>query len=118
MTAIRPAGPGIAIGLNALGIANGSKTEILATVARRADEAGFGTLWCGERPTVSLPWILPGDRAVQGMARVQPAQDADQRQVVRKPVVGHVQRERIRRREQLLMWIGAQPERRFARMGW
>src|SRR5258708_3480697 len=48
MTAIRPAGPGVAVGLHALGIANGSKPEILATVARRADEVGFGTLWCGE----------------------------------------------------------------------
>jgi probable F420-dependent oxidoreductase len=48
MTATRPASPGIAVGLHALGIANGSKPEILATVARRADEAGFSTLWCGE----------------------------------------------------------------------
>ena len=48
MTAIRPAGPGVAVGLHALGIANGSNPEVLATVARRADEVGFATLWCGE----------------------------------------------------------------------
>src|SRR5215813_15613035 len=48
MTATRSARPAIAVGLHALGIANSSKPEVLATVARRADEAGFGTLWCGE----------------------------------------------------------------------
>lgn len=48
MTAIRPVRSGIAVGLHALGIGNGSKPEVLATVARRADEVGFATLWCGE----------------------------------------------------------------------
>jgi probable F420-dependent oxidoreductase len=48
MTAIRPARSGIAVGLHALGIGNGSKPDVLASVARRAEEVGFATLWCGE----------------------------------------------------------------------
>lgn len=39
---------GIKIGLHVLGIGNGSKPEILAAVAERADQLGFATLWCGE----------------------------------------------------------------------
>ena len=48
MTAIRQARSGFAVGLHALGIGNGSKSEVVATVARRADDVGFATLWCGE----------------------------------------------------------------------
>lgn len=48
MTAIRPASSGMAVGLHALGIGNGSRPEVLASVASRADEVGFATLWCGE----------------------------------------------------------------------
>jgi probable F420-dependent oxidoreductase len=48
MTAIRPASSGVGIGLHALGIGNGSKPDVLASLARRADEVGFATLWCGE----------------------------------------------------------------------
>lgn len=45
---ISPARSGIGVGLHALGIGNGSKPDVLASVARRADEVGFATLWCGE----------------------------------------------------------------------
>jgi probable F420-dependent oxidoreductase len=48
MTAIRPASSGITVGLHALGTGNGSEPHVLAAVARRADELGFATLWCGE----------------------------------------------------------------------
>ncbi len=41
-------GAGIKVGLHALGIGNGSKPDVLAAVAERADQAGFATLWCGE----------------------------------------------------------------------
>ncbi len=66
MTAISPAGrdstrnhsaledgavghrAGIKVGLHVLGIGNGSKPEVVAAVAGRADQLGFATLWCGE----------------------------------------------------------------------
>jgi alkanesulfonate monooxygenase SsuD/methylene tetrahydromethanopterin reductase-like flavin-dependent oxidoreductase (luciferase family) len=44
----RSQGAGIKVGLHVLGIGNGSKPEVLAAVAERADLAGFATLWCGE----------------------------------------------------------------------
>jgi probable F420-dependent oxidoreductase len=39
---------GIKVGLHALGVGSGSRPDIVAAVAGRADELGFATLWCGE----------------------------------------------------------------------
>jgi len=39
---------GIKVGLHVLGVGSGSRPDIVAAVARRADELGFATLWCGE----------------------------------------------------------------------
>ena len=56
MSAISPAsraragidGDGIKVGLHVLGVGTGSKPDVLAAVAGRADQLGFATLWCGE----------------------------------------------------------------------
>lgn len=74
MTAIKPASSGVGIGLHALGIGNGSKPDVLASVARRADEVGFATLWCGEHvvmvdePGSRYPYSDDGKIAVQAEA--------------------------------------------------
>ena len=62
------------VGLHALGIGTGSRPEIIAAVARQADEAGFATLWCGEhvvmvdQPTSRYPYSADGRIAVPAEA--------------------------------------------------
>lgn len=41
-------GDGIKVGLHVLGVGSGSKPDVLAAVAGKADQLGFATLWCGE----------------------------------------------------------------------
>ncbi len=68
----RPAG--ISIGLHVLGIGPGSRPEIVAAVARQADDLGFGTLWCGEHvvmvdePVSRYPYSGDGTIAVPAEA--------------------------------------------------
>ena len=71
MTSRDPATDGnLRIGLHALGIGTGSRPEIIAAVARRADEEGFATLWCGEhvvmvdQPASRYPYSADGRIAV------------------------------------------------------
>jgi probable F420-dependent oxidoreductase len=58
------------IGLHALGIGSGARPEVIATVARSADAAGFATLWTGEhivmvdRPDSPYPYAADGRIAV------------------------------------------------------
>ncbi len=58
------------VGLHALGIGAGARPEVVAAVARGADEAGFATLWAGEhvvmvdRPTSRYPYSDSGEIAV------------------------------------------------------
>jgi probable F420-dependent oxidoreductase len=40
--------PRIKVGLHALGVGSGSKSEVVSAVAAAADARGFATLWCGE----------------------------------------------------------------------
>ncbi len=62
---------GIRIGLHVLGIGNGSRPEVIAAVARAADERGFATLWCGEhvvmvdKPRSRYPYSADGRIAVR-----------------------------------------------------
>ncbi|HTZ91608.1 MAG TPA: LLM class F420-dependent oxidoreductase [Streptosporangiaceae bacterium] len=78
MTEISPAGresarnheAAVKVGLHVLGIGNGSKPEVLAAVAERADQLGFATLWCGEHvimvdePQSRYPYADSGKIAV------------------------------------------------------
>ncbi|HUB38037.1 MAG TPA: LLM class F420-dependent oxidoreductase [Streptosporangiaceae bacterium] len=78
MNAISPAsrasagtgGDGIKVGLHVLGVGNGSRPDIVAAVADRADELGFATLWCGEHvvmvdePGSRYPYAEDGKIAV------------------------------------------------------
>jgi probable F420-dependent oxidoreductase len=58
------------VGLHALGIGAGARPEVVAAVAREADEAGFATLWAGEhvvmvdRPASRYPYSDSGEIAV------------------------------------------------------
>jgi probable F420-dependent oxidoreductase len=58
------------IGLHALGIGTGARPEIIESVARAAQAAGFATLWCGEhvvmvdRPSSRYPYSADGRIAV------------------------------------------------------
>ncbi len=67
-------GAGIKVGLHVLGVGNGSKPEVLAAVAERADQAGFATLWCGEhvvmvdQPESRYPYSDDGKIAVPPQA--------------------------------------------------
>jgi probable F420-dependent oxidoreductase len=61
---------GISVGLHVLGIGPGSKPDIVAAVARQADDLGFATLWCGEHvvmvddPVSRYPYSDDGTIAV------------------------------------------------------
>ena len=61
---------GIKVGLHVLGVGTGSRPDIVAAVARRADELGFATLWCGEHvvmvdePGSRYPYAEDGKFAV------------------------------------------------------
>ena len=63
-------GPGIQVGLHALGIGNGSRPDVIAAVAAGADTRGFSTLWCGEhvvmvdKPASRYPYSADGTIAV------------------------------------------------------
>jgi probable F420-dependent oxidoreductase len=58
------------IGLHALGIGTGARPEIIESVARAAEAAGFANLWCGEhvvmvdRPSSRYPYAADGRFAV------------------------------------------------------
>jgi probable F420-dependent oxidoreductase len=58
------------IGLHVLGIGTGARPEIIESVARAAEAAGFATLWCGEhvlmvdRPSSRYPYAADGRIAV------------------------------------------------------
>jgi probable F420-dependent oxidoreductase len=68
-------GEGIKVGLHVLGVGSGSRPEIVAAVAGRADELGFATLWCGEHVVMVDE---PGSRypyADDGKIAVAPAAD-------------------------------------------
>jgi alkanesulfonate monooxygenase SsuD/methylene tetrahydromethanopterin reductase-like flavin-dependent oxidoreductase (luciferase family) len=83
MTAIKPARSGLGIGLHALGIGNGSKPDVLASVARRADEVGFATLWCGEHvvmvdePASRYPYSGVTELVIVGAPPAEPDEAAD-----------------------------------------
>jgi probable F420-dependent oxidoreductase len=78
MSAISPAShasagierDGIRVGLHVLGVGSGSRPDIVAAVAGRADELGFATLWCGEHvvmvdePDSRYPYADDGKIAV------------------------------------------------------
>ena len=61
---------GIKVGLHVLGVGSGSRPDIVAAVAGRADELGFATLWCGEHvvmvdePGSRYPYAEDGKIAV------------------------------------------------------
>jgi len=61
---------GIKVGLHVLGVGSGSRPDIVAAVAGRADELGFATLWCGEhvvmmdQPDSRYPYADDGKIAV------------------------------------------------------
>ena len=61
---------GIKVGLHVLGVGSGSRPDIVAAVAGRADELGFATLWCGEHvvmvdePDSRYPYADDGKIAV------------------------------------------------------
>ncbi|HME03710.1 MAG TPA: LLM class F420-dependent oxidoreductase, partial [Solirubrobacteraceae bacterium] len=70
-TAVREGpGPGIQVGLHALGIGSGSRPEIISAVAAAADAHDFSTLWCGEhvvmvdKPRSRYPYSADGRIAV------------------------------------------------------
>jgi probable F420-dependent oxidoreductase len=62
------------IGLHALGIGTGARPEIIESVARAAEAAGFATLWSGEhvvmmdRPSSRYPYAADGRMAVPAQA--------------------------------------------------
>jgi probable F420-dependent oxidoreductase len=62
------------IGLHALGIGTGARPEIIESVARAAQAAGFATLWCGEhvvmldRPGSRYPYSANGQMTVPAQA--------------------------------------------------
>ena len=62
------------IGLHALGIGTGAQPDIIAAVARRAEERGFATLWSGEHvvivddPASRYPYTDDGKIAVPAAA--------------------------------------------------
>jgi probable F420-dependent oxidoreductase len=64
------AGPGIQVGLHALGVGTGSRPEVISAVAAAADVHGFATLWCGEHvvladnPRSRYPYSADGKIAV------------------------------------------------------
>jgi len=63
-------GTSLGVGLHVLGIGPGSRPEIVAAVARQADDLGFATLWCGEHvimvddPVSRYPYSADGEIAV------------------------------------------------------
>jgi probable F420-dependent oxidoreductase len=62
------------IGLHALGIGSGARPEIIESVARAAEAAGFATLWSGEhvvmvdQPSSRYPYSADGRMAVPAQA--------------------------------------------------
>lgn len=62
------------VGLHALGIGTGARSDIIAAVARRAEERGFATLWSGEHvvmvddPASRYPYTADGKIAVPAAA--------------------------------------------------
>ena len=63
-------GTSLGVGLHVLGIGPGSRPEVVAAVARQADDLGFATLWCGEHvimvddPVSRYPYSADGEIAV------------------------------------------------------
>jgi probable F420-dependent oxidoreductase len=61
---------GIKVGLHVLGVGSGSRPDIVAAVAGRADKLGFASLWCGEHvvmvdePGSRYPYAEDGKFAV------------------------------------------------------
>jgi probable F420-dependent oxidoreductase len=60
----------VQVGLHALGIGTGGRPDVMAAVARAAEDAGFATLWCGEHvvmvdtPRSRYPYSADGKIAV------------------------------------------------------